>query len=232
MNSVSAEAPESVHDEIEAAPPSSVVAHAAVTGLPRQQKPFCQRFFIPSYYSIFHYRVHNLALAILWHKTYIFILRPLSSPLIFSYIILFYLLAKTGIPTKRFLFSLDVKGITYTLIVVGAGCGWTCKKFWVHTTGGVFGKEIEDDDVGENQGRREGSEDKEDVHFGGLWIENIEEERIWYTQKKMRRVRWGYGRLRNWQLVSASYLWMEPRVGKLKRLTKFANFWPLVLFGH
>lgn len=86
--------------------------------------------------------------------------------------------AKTGIPTKRFLFSLDVKGITYTLIVVGAGCGWTCKKFWVHTTGGVFGKEIEEDDVGENQGRRKGSEDKEDVHFGGLWIENIEEERI------------------------------------------------------
>ena len=86
--------------------------------------------------------------------------------------------AKTGIPTKRFLFSFDVKRITYTLIVVDAGCGWTCKKFWVHITGGVFGKEIEEDDVGENQGRRKGSEDKEDVHFGGLWIENIEEERI------------------------------------------------------
>jgi len=44
--------------------------------------------------------------------------------------------------------SLDVKGKTYRLVVVGAGFGCTCSEFRVDLRESDLGKEVEDDDVG------------------------------------------------------------------------------------
>lgn len=67
--------------------------------------------------------------------------------------------AETRIAAKGFLYSLDVKRIAYVL--VAAGFGRTCVEFRVNRTRNVCGNEVEEDDVGKNEGRREGSEDKE-----------------------------------------------------------------------
>ena len=107
---------------------------------------------------------------------------------------------KTRVPTKRFLCFFDVKGIAYTLVVVGAGFRWTCDIIWVHITRGVSYKEKEEDDVGENHERREGFEEKEEVHFGGVCIEkeNIERGKKRIIPKKIVNSEiMGYGHLLN-----------------------------------
>ncbi|CAJ1977489.1 unnamed protein product [Sphenostylis stenocarpa] len=78
---------------------------------------------------------------------------------------------KARVTTIRFLCSLDVKRIAYSLVAVGARFGCTCIELMIDKTGGDLGKEIEDDDVGMDEGRGEGFEVKEKgvlVHVGGF----------------------------------------------------------------
>lgn len=62
---------------------------------------------------------------------------------------------KTRAPTIRFLYSLDVKRKAYILGVVWAGFGCTCSEFRIDLRGSDLGKEVEDDDAGMGDGRRE-----------------------------------------------------------------------------
>jgi len=76
---------------------------------------------------------------------------------------------KTRAPTVRLLRSLDVKGKTYRLVVVGAGFGCTCSEFRIDLRGSDLGKEVEDDDVGIGDAKIEGFQDKK----LGVWLHHL-----------------------------------------------------------